>query len=60
MFRYINTCNGGLKPLHWEAGGCIKRLNGPLLERRVVDSIVLKQTIDKENSRNPVANECSS
>ena len=60
MFRYINTCNGELKPLHWEAGGCMKRLNGTLLERRVVGSIVPKQIDDKENSRNHVANECNS
>lgn len=38
----------------------MKRLNGTLLERRVVDSIVPKQIDDKENSRNRVANECDS
>lgn len=46
--------------MHLEAGGCMKRLKGTLLERRVVDSIVSKPIDDEENSRNHVANECIS
>ena len=50
----------GLKPLHLEAGGCMKRLNGNLLERRVVHSMVPKQNDDKENSRDHLANQYNS
>ena len=59
MIRYINTCSNGPSSIaHLKAGGCMKRLNGTSLERRVVDSMVPKQIDDKRNSIHHVSNQC--
>lgn len=50
----------GLKPLHLKAGGCMKRLNGTSLERRVVDSMVPKQIGVKGNRINHMSNQYDS